>query len=517
VSADFQVMPALAEPIEAALRASIQRFGVLVPVTVDQHGTMLDGHHRRRIADELKVPYNRLVRVCDSDDERREIATTLNADRRHLTEGQRRAVVAALSAQGHSVRAIAGAVGVGKSTVQDDITQLSGAGQLDRPEKTVGLDGKARPARRLPQAFVSTDHYQRRAGQALSQLAEHAPHSRTGKTLTARDIRNLESEAQRAANGTITEKHFAERLTAAREREPDLDLYAEAVGAGELDLLFWNDSPYLRVKDFATPFTGQTWRWPRYTGISTTRMGDSDDTTVPLFTVDEWDEITNFGCNDALRDLVFPGHALFSWTVAPWERDRYPLDCPTVSRDYDPTYGAFIIEHPEPADCTLEHHAARPLFVRRGWGEWCLVEFNDGAGQREQRRIFRHDDALPSAVEQAYDTVDPLTFSSANLRELLAAAYKAMPVQMSWFYVRHRSIDRDAAVTALEDAIQQLRDREPLEADEISEHAAIWLQNFTPADPDHWREGECTFPRHDDGTIDTDEYARCFLDTRAAS
>jgi phage N-6-adenine-methyltransferase len=146
--APYQVMPPLPRHIEAALRASIQRFGVLQPVTQDQHGNTLDGHHRARIADDLGVSYRvDIVSVCDAD-EARDIARTLNADRRQLTEEQRRRVVAELRGDGHSVRAIAGALGVGKSTVDRDVAQLSRAGQLEQPEQVTGLDGKQRPARR---------------------------------------------------------------------------------------------------------------------------------------------------------------------------------------------------------------------------------------------------------------------------------------------------------------------------------------------------------------------------------
>jgi hypothetical protein len=34
--------------LRPALRANIQRFGVLVPVVRDQHGGMIDGSHRAR-------------------------------------------------------------------------------------------------------------------------------------------------------------------------------------------------------------------------------------------------------------------------------------------------------------------------------------------------------------------------------------------------------------------------------------------------------------------------------------
>lgn len=53
----YQLFAALPAPVEDALRASIGRFGVLVPVVRDQHGNTIDGHHRSRIADALGVKY----------------------------------------------------------------------------------------------------------------------------------------------------------------------------------------------------------------------------------------------------------------------------------------------------------------------------------------------------------------------------------------------------------------------------------------------------------------------------
>ncbi|MGH9187583.1 MAG: ParB N-terminal domain-containing protein [Acidimicrobiales bacterium] len=49
----YQLFDPLPAPLEAALRASIERFGVLVPVVKDAAGDIIDGHHRQRIADEL--------------------------------------------------------------------------------------------------------------------------------------------------------------------------------------------------------------------------------------------------------------------------------------------------------------------------------------------------------------------------------------------------------------------------------------------------------------------------------
>jgi len=47
-----------------------------------------------------------------------------------------------------SIREIAKATGVSRSTVANDLAQLSNSGQLDQPEKITGADGRERPATR---------------------------------------------------------------------------------------------------------------------------------------------------------------------------------------------------------------------------------------------------------------------------------------------------------------------------------------------------------------------------------
>lgn len=144
--APFQLFRNLAPPIEAALRASIYRFGVLVPVAKDQHGNILDGHQRARLADELGVKYPvNIIEVAD-DAEALEIARTLNEDRRAMPKEERLEVVKALREDEHSIRAIAGALGVSKSQVERDLAGVPHG----TPDTARGLDGKFYPARKQP-------------------------------------------------------------------------------------------------------------------------------------------------------------------------------------------------------------------------------------------------------------------------------------------------------------------------------------------------------------------------------
>lgn len=148
----FQLFPSLEPAVEDALRESIQRFGVLVPIIYDQHDRLLDGHNRKRIADELEIecPFH-VVHVAD-DDQAEEIVQTINLDRRHLDAEQRREIVAALRANGHSLRAIAGAVGTSQTQVARDL-EASGVTEVT-PDEVHGKDGKRYPSRRPPIVVV---------------------------------------------------------------------------------------------------------------------------------------------------------------------------------------------------------------------------------------------------------------------------------------------------------------------------------------------------------------------------
>lgn len=181
MSEPLQLFPPLDRATEAALRASIERFGVLVPVAEDQHRRILDGHHRARIARELGVKYRVDTIRVESDEQAREIAATLNTNRRpRLTGPQLREVMAALlnerRADGvgrHSVNAIAGALGISQKLARDIERELSSTTKFDTSiTAREGQDGKVRPARRPTVIPALTETAAGRTAQAALNLPE---------------------------------------------------------------------------------------------------------------------------------------------------------------------------------------------------------------------------------------------------------------------------------------------------------------------------------------------------------
>ncbi len=115
----FQPMPPLTSEQYIALEADIAEHGVIVAVVLDQHGRVLDGHNRKRIAERSGIDYPTEIREVDNDADAMSMAVILNCARRHLSGEQKRALIAAelVRCGEDSDRAIARRVGCSPSTV----------------------------------------------------------------------------------------------------------------------------------------------------------------------------------------------------------------------------------------------------------------------------------------------------------------------------------------------------------------------------------------------------------------
>jgi ParB-like chromosome segregation protein Spo0J len=145
----YQVMPALSDDDYAALKADIEARGVMVPVEYDEHGTVLDGHHRVKACHELGIEqWPRLVRRGLTDEGKRAHARALNLARRHLTQAQRRDLVAGQLRETPQLsdRQIAAMLGVSPSTVGPIRSDLEARGDVSRLDTRNDSKGRKQPA-----------------------------------------------------------------------------------------------------------------------------------------------------------------------------------------------------------------------------------------------------------------------------------------------------------------------------------------------------------------------------------
>lgn len=144
----YQLLPPLTAEQRDLLRQSIRENGVLDAVVFDENGEVLDGHHRVEIAEELGIEYPRRV-IEDLDEPGKHMyALTVNVARRQLDDATRGKLIAQMRLRGMSIRQIAKATGLSKTTVARNVDQLSHSGQLDQPKRITGTDGKSRPSTR---------------------------------------------------------------------------------------------------------------------------------------------------------------------------------------------------------------------------------------------------------------------------------------------------------------------------------------------------------------------------------
>lgn len=144
----YQLLPRLSDDEYEALKADIAANGVRVPIDTDENGTILDGHHRAWITADLGIECPRRILTGLSGDEKRAHAIAVNVHRRNLTRDQRRDLVAKLRGDGMPVRKIAQTIGVPKSTVADDLRDVSGSGHVDLPGTITDTLGRQQPATR---------------------------------------------------------------------------------------------------------------------------------------------------------------------------------------------------------------------------------------------------------------------------------------------------------------------------------------------------------------------------------
>src|SRR5204863_7176202 len=133
-----------------ALRDNIAVNGILVPILVDEKKRIIDGNYRKAISDELGYNCPELVQEGLTDEEKRTLARALNLARRQLSQDQKRQLIADQLEETpeRSNRSLGKLLGVHHATVAAVRSEMESSGQIIQLQKTVGEDGKERPASR---------------------------------------------------------------------------------------------------------------------------------------------------------------------------------------------------------------------------------------------------------------------------------------------------------------------------------------------------------------------------------
>lgn len=143
----YQLLPPLSPDEYASLFDDIASGGVKVPIDVDEAGEILDGHHRKRVCDELGIECpTRVVEIPEAA--KADYALTVNLARRHLDRMQRRQLVVNSLKLDYRLgdRVHARRCGVDHKTVTSIRADLVAVGEIPHLTEREGADGKTYPA-----------------------------------------------------------------------------------------------------------------------------------------------------------------------------------------------------------------------------------------------------------------------------------------------------------------------------------------------------------------------------------
>src|SRR4051794_32075687 len=189
----YQVLSDLAPWEYEALKASVKRYGVILPVVKDEFGGVIDGHQRKRACRELGVEnYPVLTLQGLTEEEKRDHAHILNFVRRRLTRHQMRGLVAAelKRAPDLSSNWLSQTLGTTDKTVEAVRQRLIATSEIPKFERHRCKDGKFR---RVTRILTHTAREAERAQQALRTLGDNTPGRDWSLRFAERKVRRVQT------------------------------------------------------------------------------------------------------------------------------------------------------------------------------------------------------------------------------------------------------------------------------------------------------------------------------------
>jgi ParB-like chromosome segregation protein Spo0J len=223
------VLPDLPRWTYEALKESIRRWGVILPVVKDENGNVIDGHQRVRACEELGIEnYPVLILAGLTEEEKHDHAYILNLLRRRLTQQQMRDLIAAelKRTPDLSDNWLAQLLGTTDKTVEAVRQKLISSSEIPKLDALRGKDGKYR---RVTRIVTNTAKEAERAQEALRALGDQAPKKDLELRLAERQVKRIQKlemikgrEVQPPGDGDIRLYHCRfQQLEKVAEIEPN--------------------------------------------------------------------------------------------------------------------------------------------------------------------------------------------------------------------------------------------------------------------------------------------------------
>lgn len=278
------------------------------------------------------------------------------------------------------------------------------------------------------------------------------------------------------------------------EKHPRFKRWRESIVEGDLG----RSDEFLSAYTLKNGFVGQPRHYPKYSGWTTNIIDDWIEkkiNKIPLFTWEEWEELKNLPDKKEIDYWNSLGIKLNDYHYK-------PLGMGILKRrTFDPDYGNFILKKKDNLSWECEY-CFESIFVKKGWGEWIKVTFNDGWGRKTSRRYFMHDHIGGTLIKLASDTADPRNFSADDYLNL--KIHKLQESKASWSYCRKETKKLDEAIKVLGEDLNKLREKKNLIPGEKDKRTLEWLAKYEigPYARGRFREGEQTYKRLPNGEID---------------
>ena len=175
------LLPDLTPEQHDALKASIIEYGILTPIIVDQHGSVIEGFARQAICNDLKIDCPQIVQYFESDDERIRVRLAVNVARRQMNSQQKRTVIESYLKHDPAIanNYLGEILGVSENTVKSVREELESTSQIAKLERFRGKDGKVR---RKNRRILTNNH---KEAEKAKQFIENVPAGKNIMSLPA--------------------------------------------------------------------------------------------------------------------------------------------------------------------------------------------------------------------------------------------------------------------------------------------------------------------------------------------
>ena len=406
---------------------TIKDIGVTTPIIIDQNNVIIDGYRRVKACKEFGVktiPYvigeNNMETVLSSNQHRekkyshklREVKEWKTIYAAMGKENQKRGGKG-LAPKDKSINAVKFAcerVGISPDTYyklleieEYDATLIT---KIDNKEisireafKQVEEINAAKSSYKIKQSKEATTIYNHLIQNIKKKQIQADNSNETDDEET--DNESIEQIELAEFNKLYTEDRYS-ALSKLLEAENNINEYAKAIKNEEVD--FITHSGYLdyysaiEQKDYPFlinlypeqgQYTGQSWLYPKYSGLLFLEESSADD--ISEFNKKEWAEflkVLKDGITYPTDDIpLFEYVKLKEPSVPWWFSDSF------CRRIKDDSYGSFFKND-------LPEFNNKEIYIKKDFGSWRIVEFNDGTGNRAKRKFYRHDVLFEEKIQE---------------------------------------------------------------------------------------------------------------------